>query len=356
MTELIYCADGNKKFAEIAIQYGFTYGAQLPNTVYFRPDFADQNWRNPDRQRYMIALDKYRPRLATVLDLERDDQLDEVLSWADEAAQYVTEAVIIIPKAFGATGRLPREMRGKQVRLGFSVPTRFAGTQVPTWEFSGWPVHLLGGSPNEQMKLSQYLTVASADGNYAQKMANAHNQFFAPGTAKYAKNRYWPQLKEAGMGFIDNEGPYHSFRLSCINIRAAWSGNRATIRYAAAPDIDGVKRIANQYKSELGFVMTAALKERMKKYEVYVAVMGQQIVGFVHWHQRRDGWRTIYEIAVDRQWRGKGIGKALLQAIPAPLRLKCTQDNPANDFYKSQGMTLERTEPGRKRPLNVWSR
>ena len=31
--KLIYCAGGNKQFAETAIEAGFLYGAQLPDTV-----------------------------------------------------------------------------------------------------------------------------------------------------------------------------------------------------------------------------------------------------------------------------------------------------------------------------------
>lgn len=88
---LIYCADGNRRFAEIAIRNGYMYGAQLPNTVYFDPYFVDQDWRKPNRIRYMIALAQHRPALATVLDWEREDQLPEVLDWAEEASQYVTD-------------------------------------------------------------------------------------------------------------------------------------------------------------------------------------------------------------------------------------------------------------------------
>ena len=352
---LIYCAARDLRMAEIAIRYGFLYGAQLPNKIYFHPEFVDQNWKAPVRDKYMQALQTYRPALATVLDLERPDQLREVLSWAQEAAQYVSEAVIIIPKYFGAIADLPREVNGKQVRLGYSVPTEFAGTQVPVWEFFGWPVHLLGGSPNKQLELSAMLNVQSADGNYAAKMARRYNQFYANGTARYAKNRYWPQLQEASLGFLEL-GNYHSFVLSCINIRAAWRGNTATIRYATEVDIPAVKKIANQYRNELGFVMIPALKEAIARLELYVAVMGQQVVGFVNFRTRRDGWHTVYEIAVHRDWKGQGIGSALLNAILDPVRLKCTVDNPANNFYEKEGFTLVRTEDGRTRRLNVWER
>jgi len=220
---LIYCAGGNARFAEIAIQAGFQYGARLPDTVYHPLYFADQDWKKPDRARYMAELAKHRPTMATVLDLERAEQLPEVLDWAEEAAQYVAR-VVIVPKAHGIITRLPRRIGGAGVVLGYSVPTRYAGTEVSTWEFAGWPVHLLGGSPHAQMRLAHYMRVVSADGNMANLMATRHCQFWVPGTARYASNRWWPTVREANGG-IPLDVPdlsYLAFTRSCKNIVLAW--------------------------------------------------------------------------------------------------------------------------------------
>lgn len=235
------------------------------------------------------------------------------------------------------------------------VPTAFGGTQVPVWEFSGWPVHLLGGSPQEQRKLAQYINAVSADGNYAHKMAMRYNQYYAAGgMCRYAKNRYWPQLKETALGHIDQDALYMAFELSCINIKAEWQGASCSIRYAAESDIPVIKRIANQWKTELGFVNTSSLQESAARHELCVAECNAQIVGFINFHRRRDGRSTIYEIATDKAHKGSGVGRALLCAVPAPIQLKCTVDNPANGFYEHVGFRLIATEPGRKRQLNVW--
>jgi len=219
--ELIYCADGNKRFADIAIETGFTYGAQIPNTIYRKIEFADQDWKKPRRAAYMDALKKHRPRIATVLDLEHLEQIDEVLSWAEDAAQYV-QTVIIIPKVFDAITKLPRTIAGADIRLGYSVPTKFAGTDVPIWEFSGWPVHLLGGSPQRQYELAQYLDVRSIDGNMAKKIAFRWSGVWVNGTARYAKNRYWPALWEYTGERNIKDAPYRAFALSCRNIMEFW--------------------------------------------------------------------------------------------------------------------------------------
>lgn len=203
-----------------------TYGAQLPGTVYYPPQFVDQDWKKPNRAAYMAALAQHQPRMATVLDWERSEQLPEVIEWAEEAAQYV-EVVIVIPKVLGGIRRLPRRIGGADVRLGYSVPTAYGGTELPTWEFAGWPVHLLGGSPHRQIDTAHYLRACSADGNYAGKMAQRYNQFWAAGNASYAKDRHWPRLIEAdgrpwGDGSNTADAPYEAFRRSCANIMAAW--------------------------------------------------------------------------------------------------------------------------------------
>lgn len=226
--ELIYCSDGNSRFAKIAIDAGFTYGAQLPNTVYFQPEFCDQNWKNPDLEKYIVAVAEYKPRLATVLDWERREQKSEVLQWAEEIAPYV-EIIIIIPKVLGSIKELPQAITGKSIRLGYSVPTTFGGTVVPLSEFGQWPVHLLGGSPNMQRKLSKYLNVVSLDGNYHHKMAVRYNQYFVPdGSAQFARNRFWPTLRESnggenwGDGSTQANAPYEAFWRSCEAIMAMW--------------------------------------------------------------------------------------------------------------------------------------
>lgn len=237
--DIIYCAYGNERLAKIAIDAGFAFGAQLPNTVYYDPEFVDQNWKNPNLERYIKAIAQYKPRLATVLDWERWEQFDEVMAWAEAIAPYV-ETIIIIPKLRGGIERIPRNISGKAVRLGYSVPTSFGASLVPLTEFLGWPVHLLGGSPLKQMELAGVfagpmypevprLNVVSVDGNYHQKMAIRYNQYFVPdGSARWARNRYWPTLAEAnggrkwGDGSDKADAHLEAFRRSCKNIMTMW--------------------------------------------------------------------------------------------------------------------------------------
>lgn len=213
MIDLIYCANGNPRFAQIAIEAGFLYGAQMPGKVYAHPYFVDQNWKRPNKDKYIAALAKHKPSMASVLDWERLDQLSEVLEWAEEAARFV-EIVMIIPKVPGKVDLLPRIIGGKRVRLGYSIPTRHGGTAVWPGEFYSWPIHLLGGNPHAQMKWRSRLPgTISADGNMFQKMAVRFCQYWQAGK--------WIRLDADGQKWGE-DAPYEAFRRSCINIRKAW--------------------------------------------------------------------------------------------------------------------------------------
>jgi len=209
----------------IAAKHGLLYGKHLPGKLYddLPLYFADQDWKKPNREKYMLALKKHKPIQATVLDLESEDQFDTVMSWAEEAAQYVKERFIIIPKVFGIIDRIPEKIGGKDVLLGYSVPTKYAGTELPVWEFKNRPVHLLGGSPQKQINMLRYLNVFSADGNYIQMMAN---KFCAVWTETGSI-----QLQEMGMGKIEKDAPYFAFDYSCQNWMAAWEKANRELGY-----------------------------------------------------------------------------------------------------------------------------
>lgn len=218
---LIFCSDGNPAYARAAVAAGWLYGARLPR--WFDPSlplhFADQDWKNPDREAYMAALARHRPEVATVLDLEAPDQLGAVLSWAGEAARHVRR-VVIIPKYSGAVDSLPRSVGGAEVVLGYSVPTSYGGTEVPLWEFAGWPVHLLGGSPQAQRRLSRYLHIVSLDGNMAAQQAR-RCRFWS---RKSGPKGHWTQLKETGDASSGDGADLRTFRRSLEAVRGMWEG------------------------------------------------------------------------------------------------------------------------------------
>lgn len=157
--------------------------------------------------------------MATVLDWEEPEQLPEVLSWAEEAAQHVRESVVIIPKVPGLVGQIPEQVGGKRVVLGYSVPTSYGASPLGLWEFRGRPVHLLGGSPQRQMDIRRYLRaeVVSVDGNMSGQQARKGRFWSQQKTAK----GHWNQLSSTGD--CRTEGAHHeAFRRSMVAIREVW--------------------------------------------------------------------------------------------------------------------------------------
>lgn len=139
---------------------------------------------------------------------------------------------------------------------------------------------------------------------------------------------------------------------------------RFQIRYATIDDVARCQQIAREHRDVLPFVSLPQLRERAAKNELFVAVLDDEVVGFVSWHARQDGWQTIYDLAVSRSAQGLGIGRNLLFSVPTPLRLRVTQDNErAVQFYEHAGMIqmgAETSRSGRKlwvyemRLLVVW--
>lgn len=123
------------------------------------------------------------------------------------------------------------------------------------------------------------------------------------------------------------------------------------IQQANLDQIDNIAAVATKSSKELGFTRKVALQEAVKRGELLVDLGS---FSFCEYHTRKDGWTVVYAICVAEASRGKGIAKEFINKIPKPIFLKCTQSNPANQFYERIGFKLVRTEPGRKQPLNIW--
>lgn len=129
------------------------------------------------------------------------------------------------------------------------------------------------------------------------------------------------------------------------------------LRQAKEEDLKFIKNIVNQNREFFGFVMNVALLESIKNNSLYVFEKDNEISGFINYHLRKDGWTTIYEIAVGKDFHNQGIGKKLLSLLKDPIRLKTTADNiNAISFYKKQGFSLIKKEQGRKRELLVFEK
>ena len=211
--DLIYCAGANPRFMQIAQEHGYLLGVRSDRNAYGFPiSFVDIEYRKPDFTTHREAVKMHRPKYATVPDLSETEVSEEdivrALAQASQLAQYC-EYPLIVPKLSGQLALIPR-----QYAIAYSVPTSYGGAKYGIWKLQGRRIHLLGGSPHEQMKLRRYLPegVKSVDGNMAQLMAVKF--------AKFWQAKRWQEHPEHGKGIEDLY--LDCWHRSCANIHRYW--------------------------------------------------------------------------------------------------------------------------------------
>ena len=171
--DVIFCHGGRSYFNDIAAEEGWLIGARSDTPLYgpcahHRATMIDWNFTRPDWPRHIDYIREQRPRYATAPDIFDAADLAQTEDQVAAIAEYA-QHVIVVPKSSGIIDRI---MTWPRAILGYSVPTVYGGTEVPLWEFADHPVHLLGGSPAQQVKLSQYLRVISVDCKMHLRAAN----------------------------------------------------------------------------------------------------------------------------------------------------------------------------------------
>ncbi len=142
------------------------------------------------------------------------------------------------------------------------------------------------------------------------------------------------------------------------------SGKNIIIRKAKPTDIDAIKEIADAHRRELGFVRRPSLIKSIEQNEVFVAQNGDGLVGFMEFHHRRDLQTTLYNVVVNDDYRREGVGRLLMQNLEEDaikqgkslILLKCPEELSANAFYAQLNYKLDRTDSGKSRRLNVWTK
>ncbi len=211
--DTIYCAGQNRRLMQIAYEEGYLLGIRSDLLDFGYPiSFVDIDYRRPDFPSHLEIVKKHRPKYATVPDLSETvtSEVDvmRAISQAEELSGYC-EVVLIVPKRSDQLSLIP-----SQYAIAYSVPTSYGGAKFGIWKLRGRRVHLLGGSPQMQMRLYGYMPaeIQSADGNMAQLMAVK--------MAKYWQGKRWHKHPQHGQGIPDLY--LDCWQRSCENIRAYW--------------------------------------------------------------------------------------------------------------------------------------
>ncbi len=215
--DLIYCAGDNARFTEIAAQAGFLIGIRSGRSAHgYAVRFVDVEYKRPNFEKHLRAVARHRPKYATVPDLSDTEVSAQDVARALKQYEQLSaccDIPLIVPKLPEQVALLPQD-----VAVGYSIPTKYGGVskRMKPWHFEGRRIHLLGGSPHEQIdhyqKLSLCAEVMSADGNMAQLMAT---QF-----AKYWDQGHW--VAHPARGTHTRDLYLECWRWSCATIRRAW--------------------------------------------------------------------------------------------------------------------------------------
>ena len=219
--DIIYCAGANERLMQIAYDTGYLLGVRSDRSDYGFPiAFVDIDYKKPDFAKHLARVASIRPRYAIVPDLSETEDSEEdaqrAVKQADALGAYC-DYPLIVPKRSGQLQFIPA-----RYAIAYSLPTSYGGAKFGIWKLAGRHVHLLGGSPQEQMKLSHYHGgVISADGNMAQLVAVKFARYWqAP--------RQWVDHPERGQGRQDLY--LDCWLRSCQNIYRSWQlHNHSTI-------------------------------------------------------------------------------------------------------------------------------
>lgn len=211
--ELIYSSGQNRRLMQIAYDAGYLLGVRSDLDDYGFPiSFVDIEYRQPDFALHLATVKRLRPKYATVPDLSEIATSEQDVARAVKQAEMLgayCAIPLIIPKRSDQLALIPAHYA-----IAYSVPTSYGGASFGIWKLAGRRVHLLGGSPHEQMKLYQAFPdeVQSTDGNMAQLLAIKR--------AKYWQGKRWHKHPESGKGISDLY--LDCWQRSCGNIHAYW--------------------------------------------------------------------------------------------------------------------------------------
>jgi len=154
------------RVVEEASKYDWLPGAKYTNLrdvrKFSKLGFLDIDWNNYDFGRHLEAAKETKPLITIAQDVEDRSKLSQTLDQAYILKEYC-DHVLIVPKDVTLSTDLEEQIP-KDFLFGFSVPTKYGGTNIDPMFFKR-PTHLLGGRPEVQRALAEKMPVFSIDGN-----------------------------------------------------------------------------------------------------------------------------------------------------------------------------------------------
>jgi hypothetical protein len=164
--------------------------------------FLDNDFKKPDTVHFRALIEELKPKVIILPDIFQPEQTEVAMALYNDFKSGAR--CVLVPKCKHVIETLPAE-----ATLGYSIPAAFAGTTLPVSDFLDHPVHLLGGTPQEQRNLSGLLNVVSVDCNCFGKQIHMFHKHW---------DITYPHLKRRSD--LDFDGLYEQ---SFKNIKKYWT-------------------------------------------------------------------------------------------------------------------------------------
>lgn len=129
-------------------------------------------------------------------------------------------------------------------------------------------------------------------------------------------------------------------------------------------DIQFIRQLMKENSKSLGFIPISAVKKAYNEGRVFLYYTNNKKIGYLLFGPVKKGKDvTIWQMCIDKQKRRRGFGKKLfnrlyrlaLKTSAKGIRLRCADDLPANQFWKSLGFQLVSTVLSkRRRKINIY--
>lgn len=184
--EIIYCRGGDKNAPHVAKMAGMGYGTHYQYKPYAPVIFVDSGLDPVIWPEYYAVVRDLVPAMALVPDYYFPHQLPRVLAQID-SLHALGVIPLVCPKFHGALADIPQNCR-----IAISVPAQsYAGFLPHDHEVIDREIHLLGGSPAQQLYIMRYRyprsRVMSIDGSKLAAKAGL-------GQIWHAQQARWVQL------------------------------------------------------------------------------------------------------------------------------------------------------------------
>lgn len=160
-TEVYMTVRGGVKQAHAIVESAGSSGVETGQShpIDKTPEFIDFPFTSETLgfEDHLSMVKEHEPDLTVAPDVEKGLSLSDAVSMADELAEYATTVVMV-----------PKDCRPSEIpdrfRVGYTVGDFGSMANWPVYEYQNvGPVHLLGGSFNEQLTARDYVRVASMD-------------------------------------------------------------------------------------------------------------------------------------------------------------------------------------------------